>query len=597
MNGARAMLIAAIAIHLGAGIARASGPTIAGVKPSPAAYGKAKLSISGSGFDKSAIVKVGGVAFATKFVSPTKLTAAGTVGPIIGNVQPMTVSTSGGTSPVFGLNVRATNKGKASYLASFRLLEQASWGPNPDSIANVQAAGIKKWISNQMAATPTQIAAPPMGSDFSYAMAQLLADATTAPDQLRMRVSFALGQIMVISGFKIPVDGLVSYFNLLQNDAFGNFRKLMEDVTLSPSMGNYLDMVNNRKPGNGNLPNENYARELMQLFSIGTIALNPDGSPKLDSSGNPIDNYGETDIQQLARVFTGWTYPTAPNQTGQFFNPPYYVGPMIPFDSFHDTLAKTVLGTPIAANQTSQQDLTAALDIIFRHPDVGPFVATRLIQHLVKSNPSPAYVTRIAKVFDKSGKGKRGDIAAVVSAILLDPEARAGDKPGTSTASDGHLREPVLYSMGMLRALGATVGEGNVLGFWINAMGQLLFLPPSVFNYYSPLYRINNGSLAAPEFQLMSPSTAIIRADFADWVLYSFFGGAGVTVDSSPFVALNSAPNALLDAVSNALMGGAMPDTVRSTIATAIAAESNPELRAHYALWLAATSSAYQIEH
>jgi uncharacterized protein (DUF1800 family) len=216
---------------------------------------------------------------------------------------------------------------------------------------------------------------------------------------------------------------------MFQNDAFGNFSTLLTDVTLSPVMGNYLDMVNNDKPGNGVDPNENYAREVMQLFSIGLEQLNHDGTPQLDGSGNPIPTYDQDTIEGFAHTFTGWTYPTKPGATARWRNPEYYGGPMIPFDNHHDTGSKLLLnGVTLPAGGTTQGDLTAALQNIFNHPNVGPFISKQLIQRLVTSNPSPEYVSRVAGVFNDNGSGVRGDLKAVVTAILLDQEARRGDE-------------------------------------------------------------------------------------------------------------------------------------------------------------------------
>ncbi len=553
--------------------------------------------ITGANFDSSARVAINGVAFTTKFVSAKKLTAKGVLQSVVGNVAPLTVTTTGGgASQIYPLELGSVKHPKVSYKEAFRLLEQATWGPDPQSVADVEEMGTPKWIADQLTQPVTQIDPAPPGATDSYQMTQFLSGAMTAPDQLRERVSFALGEIFVISSNKSVIAAMVPYFNLLQQDAFVNFRQLMGDVTLSPSMGNYLDMVNNAKAMGGFAPNENYARELMQLFSIGTLALNSDGAPRLDASGNTIPNYGESDIQHLTRALTGWTYATNAGQTGGFFNPPNYSAPMIAFETYHDNGAKTVLGETIPAGQTAQQDVNAALDIIFNHPNVGPFIALRLIQHLVTSNPSPAYVKRIARVFNNNGHHLRGDLAAVVKAILLDREARAGDTTKPPAATSGHLREPVLYTLAILRALGATVGPNNTLEYHLNQMGQLVFLPASVFNYYSPLYRINDGAIGAPEFQILSPSTAVLRANLVDATVRNLLG-ADTNLDLTPFVALAANSDALIDAVSNALFGGAMPATMRTTIATALSAEPNLTNQARYAFYLAATAAMYQVEH
>ncbi|HYL60112.1 MAG TPA: DUF1800 family protein, partial [Candidatus Acidoferrales bacterium] len=257
---------------------------------------------------------------------------------------------------------------------------------------------------------------------------------------------------------------------------------------------------------------------------------------------------------------------------------------------------KTVFGQALPAVQTAEQDLDQTLSIVFNHANVGPFIALRLIQHLVTSNPSPAYIQRIATVFANNGSGVRGDLSAVVRAILLDPEARQGDA-GSPSATGGHLREPVLFATAILRALNATLGPGNFLAEYINGygLGQELLYPPSVFNYYSPFSRIPGGQLLGPEFQLLTPSTAVLRANFVIGALVSALG-PDVKVDYSPFVFLGANEDALLNAVDSALFGGQMPGDVRSAVKTALDTTTDPTLRAFDAFFLAASSAQYQVE-
>jgi uncharacterized protein (DUF1800 family) len=510
-------------------------------------------------------------------------------------------------APVLARRAKPTpqQKPQVSYADAARFLEQASFGPTAADIVNVQQIGISAWLSQQEETPPTQIAAPPAPPakvDNTYAQAAFLYDAITGSDQLRQRVSFSLGQIFVVSGVKLTVYALVPYVNQLQSDAFDNYRTIMQDVTLSPSMGHYLDMVNNRKPGNGNLPNENYARELMQLFTIGTAELNPDGSVKLDANNNPIPTYGQSDIQNLARVFTGWTYSPQPGaQPTNGINPPYFASPMVPVESLHDSGSKTFLGQTLPAGQTAEQDLSGALDIIFNHPNVGPFVALRMIQHLVMSNPSPGYIERIAAVFNDDGHGVRGNMGALVTAILTDAEARQGDNPGNATASSGHLREPILYLTALLRALGATVPAANTLASYASILGQNPLEPASVFNYYSPSYRVDGGRLLGPEFQILSPATAVLRANVVDAMLPHAAGPVttigGTKVDLTRFVneAKARSPKQLLSDVNLTLMRGQMTPQMTSLITSAVKANADPALKAKTALYLAATSAQYQV--
>ena len=246
----------------------------------------------------------------------------------------------------------------------------------------------------------------------------------------------------------------------------------------------------------------------MQLFTIGTSELNPDGSCQLDCSGNPIPTYTQSTVEAFALAYTGWTYPLAPGATQQTYNPQYWTGPMVAVDSNHDTTAKQLLvysgasgGGMLPAGQSATQDLQGALDNVFNHPNVGPFVSRELIQHLVTSNPSPGYIERVASVFDNDGSGVRGDMKAVITAILMDPEARRGDDPATAVGTDGHLQEPILYMTGLLREFGAT-SDGSNLAYYGSNMGQEALFSPSVFNFYSPSYVIPGTTMYGPEFQI-----------------------------------------------------------------------------------------------
>jgi uncharacterized protein (DUF1800 family) len=580
-------------------------PAITSVSPSQLFYGPTalpqSLSVTGTGFVSGAQIVFNGTALKTTFRSATQVAATLTVQPVIGNVALIVVTNPGGQSSAPFEITLGVNAPKVSYPAAFRFLEQATWGPAAQDLINVQALGFTPWLSAQRTAAESKFPNSTAASAKDYAQSTFMYNAINGPDQLRQRIAFALGQIFVISEDKIPLAGMMPYLQLLQDNAFGNYFTLMQAVTLSPSMGHYLDMVDNVKPepAKGTLPNENYAREFMQLFTIGTVQLNPDATPVLDANGNTIPLYGESDIQNLARVFTGWTYPPTPGvaSTPNKGNPAYFIGQMIPLVAIaHDTNPKTFLGTTLPGGQSAQTDLTAALKVIFNHPNVGPFVSLRLIQHLVTSNPSSAYVTRIAKVFDNDGSGTRGDIGAVVNAILTDPEARQGDIAANATANGGHLREPVLFTTTMLRALGASVTPANQLAEYMVLMGQTLLLPPSVFNYYSPFYRIPGGAAAGPEFQLFSPATALLRGDIVVVTLLSKLG-AGTTVSLAPFVTLAADPAALMDAVNNALMGGQMAPAMRSTIMTAMSSAGGAaDVMAYDALGLTASSSLFQVE-
>lgn len=576
--------------------------SITAIGPQNVGLGKVVLKILGTGFVRGAAVMLGATQLPTQFHNAKKLFARATIAAIPGDVYSVTVLNGDGKlSAPFPLVIGA-KKPLVTYAAAFRFLEQASWGPTAADVLALQEVGFANWLSQQKSVTSSVIPSPSVGLFNNYAQAQFMFNAMNGQDQLRQRVAFALAQVFVISGLKIQVDGMVPYLNLLSQNAFANYKDVMKAVTLSPAMGLYLDMVNNDKPDPvlGTRPNENYGREFLQLFTIGTVMLNPDGSPQLDGGGKPIPTYDQIQIQQMARVLTGWTYPTRPGAAPAPHNPPYFTSPMIPVESLHDTDVKTVFGQTIPSGHTAEQDLDQMLGIVFNHQNVGPFVALRLIQHLVASNPSPAYIQRISAVFANNGSGVRGDLAAVVDAILLDPEARQGDVAANAIASGGHLREPVLFTTAMLRALGAKVGPTNILAEYINGygLGQELLFPPSVFNYYSPFSRIPGGAAAGPEFQLLTPSTAVLRAN---WVIGTLVDknnsiGPDVSVDLTPFFELAANDTALIEALDMALFGGQMPPEVRTALKTAIDATADPGLRTFDALFVALSSAEYQVE-
>jgi uncharacterized protein (DUF1800 family) len=435
--------------------------------------------------------------------------------------------------------------------------------------------------------------------------------ALTGNDQLRQRVAYALSEIWVTSTLEIDGRAMTPYLNLLAKDAFTNYRTIMQDLTLSPAMGKYLNMLNSNLPENGEIANENYARELMQLFTTGIYLLNEDGSLQLDSNGNPIPVYTEDQVQAFARVYTGWTYAnsdgsapsTFPNETKN------YDSPMAAVESHHDMQAKAILsGVTLPAGQTAENDLQDALDNIFNYPNVGPFVCKQLIQHLVSSTPSPAYVERVAKVFADDGSGVRGDMQAVITAILLDPEARANDADtGDSTPSvdGGHLREPILWTTAVARGLNAQSSNTDPTNLYpyiqlaslIGGIGEAPLESASVFNFFPPSYVIPLTKLNAPEFGIENTGTVIPRLSMADRLVNN--NNDTLTVNLSAASSLGqlaaSNPGQLVDSLGATLMHGQMPSAMRSAIVAEISGISDPAQRVRLAVYLITTSSVYKV--
>ena len=492
-----------------------------------------------------------------------------------------------------------------SDLAASRFLDQASWGPTPASIAQLGQIGINAWLAAQFKLNTSDLPDQPLlnaagktNEDLTPVQRAFFQNAVNGQDQLRQRVAFALSEIFVASAVQVkPAYAIPPYWRVLRDNAFGNYRDIIKAVTLNPAMGAYLNMANNNK-GNaakGTSANENYARELMQLFTLGLTQLNPDGSPVLDSSGNPVPTYDQAEVTSQAKMLTGWTFATAPGATAKNNNPAYYFGQMIAVEAEHDTSAKIIFGnTKIPAGQTAEQDLESLLDALMAQPTMAPFVSRQLIQHLVTSNPSPAYIQRVSAAFENNGEGVRGDMAAVITAILSDQEARAGDVPGaTPNPGFGHLREPVLFMANLLRGLNATLGASSAVYNQANLMGQDLFYEPSVFSYFSPLYRISGGQLA-PEFQLYSTQAAAERADIINTALYGSLDKS-TTVDLTPFVSRAGDLPTLLDYASYVFLHHAMPPGLSEQALAAASAVTTPKARAQAVLYLVLTSSDYQV--
>jgi fibronectin type 3 domain-containing protein len=475
-------------------------------------------------------------------------------------------------------------------LSAWRLLRQSTWGPRPGDVERVRQIGRTAFLNEQFAAAPSVYPDTLYEQVVEYAQEHMLRLALTGNDQLRQRVAFALHKIWVVSAVEVDnARAIVPYHRILLNGAFGNYRDIMRNITLNPAMGRYLNMLNNRSQTvTGVPPNENYPREILQLFTLGLSLLNPDGTPMLDGQGRQIPTYTEDDVKELARIFTGWTFgdgnpATIPTRNGS----ENYTVPMEAVASYHDAGAKTFLGESFPAGATAVADLDHALDVIFNHPNIAPFVSRQLIQMLVISNPSPAYVGAIAAVFANNGGGVRGDLTAVVRAILEHPDANLG------TATAGKLMEPALFAVSQARSLNAQVVDTP----FIADLGQRVFYPGSVCSYFSPGYRIRGTTLAGPEFQILTSVTALARVNFSGRLISGGFG-SDVTIDFTPFTSRAGDPAALVDYCSLLFMGGQMSEEHRNEIigAVRVTAASNPTERVRTALYLTLASAQYQVD-
>ena len=518
-----------------------------------------------------------------------------------------------------------------------RFLEQATFGPTDADLQHLRVVGIQGYLNEQFNAPissypilqlyPTDSTQGcPSGSPATcgrdnYTMYPLQVAFYNRAlntgnignnDQLRQRVSWALSQIVVVSGQTLPQPSWVGpYLTKLDQDAFTNYRTILQDVTLNPGMGDYLDMVNNNRTA----PNENYAREVMQLFSIGLDQLNNDGTPKLDANGNRIPTYDQARITNFARVFTGWVFAAAKTFTppgGSTLNVPNYQDPMVVRETNHDTGSKTLLnGTVLpACTNCTLSDTNAALDNLFNHPNTGPFICKQLIQHLVTSNPSPAYVDRVATVFNNN-RANPTQMQEVIKAILLDPEARGDLK---TDPNYGHLKESVLFITNMLRPyITATDGSLNTQS---SPLGENVFNSPTVFNYYPADYGIPGTNLFGPTFGILTTTTALGRANLCNTLFLGNGGNGlppngvntptGTQIHLGGLDALADNPTALVDELgrillhSNSPLSGTPMGTSIITAVNAISA-SNPitatqrRNRAQQAIYLVASSSQFQV--
>lgn len=570
---------------------------------------------------------------------------------------------TGGEFKRSGETIKYENKGESEPPTSelvlyrwagdrMRFLEQAGFGPNQELDWRVRRIGIRAYLAEQFER-------PYPSPDFPYPDIPLkhtdpdnatlgcgmftsgtaerricnrdhytmypiqkwfFQEALYGNAQLRHKVAWALSQIWVISGVDTQQSSwMIAYHKKLSENAFGNYRNLMREITLNPGMGNYLDMARSTR----NNPNENFAREILQLFSVGLFMMNPDGTLILDGQGNPIPTYDQNTVNNFTKVFTGWTFCNTgcPNSQPSIVN---YKDPMVITNANnHDITSKTLFNYPGAPNPTipacsgctgtatityANNSLEQALDNIFYHPNVAPFVSKLLIQHLVTSDPTPAYVGRVSAVFNNNGFGVRGDMKSVIRAILLDPEARGDIK---TDPNFGKLREPVQFVTAIMRTFDVKSANlsGQSDGYVIsltNPSGQNPFYSPTVFNYYPPDYVIPGTSLLGPEFGLMTTGTAVARANAVNTMVYNQIGVGentpqGTRLDLAEMQALaaqDPTGNTLLDILNHRMLHGRMSPQMRAIILpafTAVAA-SDPLGRARAAIYLVATSSQYQVQ-
>ena len=472
-----------------------------------------------------------------------------------------------------------------------RFMAQASMGAERSQMTQLQNLGYAAWIDQQMALPPSMSRIAWLTSQgynvagvnnvnvngFNGFDACVWRKLIASPDTLRQRVTLALSEITVVSILGLAGGwrqfAAAAYLDLLEANAFGNYRTLLQQISTSPAMGTYLTFRGNLKANTttGSLPDENYARELMQLFTIGLVQLNLDGTPKL-VNGATQETYTLADITGMARIWTGWDWDVSITGTN---TPDYQTRPMVQIASRHETGASTFLGSTVPAGQDGATAMSSALDTLFAHPNVAPFISKQLIQRLVTSNPGPAYVQRVTSVFLDDGTGVKGNLAAVVKAVLLDDDARSA--ASIASASFGKLREPMLRFVNWARAYGATSASDT----WsigdtsdpATRLGQSPLRSATVFNFFRPGYvppnsGIANAALVAPEFQITNESTVVGYINFMQSVVASGLGD--FKADYTSLLALADTSQALIDEINTVLAAGQLSAATVTTMKTAL---------------------------
>ena len=568
-------------------------PGLNNITPATLADGPNTLTIKGSGFNAQSTVTFDGKPLAYNLVSDTTLTANVFIAPWRNGSIPISVQpiAGGPASASASIPIQTT---VIPFDVAARFSTQAAFGPRPDIVQHIQQIGLQAFVTEQLQQPVVAYTRPGTFSTRS----QFMRAAAYGNSLLRLRVATALGSFIVTPASNDDYASYSHWENLLENRSFGNFRDLLTDITADPNMGTFLNLAGSNASSDPNLhPNQNYSRELMQLFTLGPSLLNDDGSLQLSATGHTIPTYDQNTLVDLSRALTGWNYPAPVDPVFTIQGADYSL-PLIPRDDLHDHGAKTLFGSVhLAAGQDITLDRTQALDAIFNHPNLPPFLAHILIQRLVKSNPSPAYIKRISAVFKDNGHGVRGDLSAVVSAVLLDPEARAGDT--TPASDDGFLQDPLLFQIFALSATQQGYAD-NQPSFVPKEIGEDFWYFPSVLGFYSPSALIPGTSIVSPEYSLWNNLSLVHRTE----ILYGLVSGTASEFgndymnQSWLFQNFTNVPD-LVDALDHLLYHGTMPATTRSTIINYCATLGPANQRQQFisAIFLALNSDTFNVTH
>jgi Protein of unknown function (DUF1800) len=558
------------------------------VSPSVLNGGSVSLTLTGTGFPAKSVVLIDGKPITTTSQTATNITATGFLSPWKTGSTVIGVAASPTTGAV-GVQTVPIAATPVTFDTAARFSTQAAWGPRPDVVSHIQQIGLDAYITEQLGL-------PGVTYDpAAAARTQYLRAIQTGNSLLRLRVAWALQSFLVSQGtFFQP--SVMPYETKLERDATGNFRTLMTDVADDQSMGQFLSLAgNNFWPWDPIRPNQNFGRELMQLFTLGSNLLNDDGTLQLDSLGNPIPTYTQDQVVDLSRVFTGWNLntPANPAYTSLQID---YSQVLAPIDGWHDHGSKTIVGSVvIPAGLGIIDDRTMALDTIFQHPNLPPHVSRILIQRLVKSQPSHAYIQRISRVFENDGTGVRGNLSAVVRAILLDPEARAGD--AVPASDDGYLQEPLLWQIFATGVTELPISDDQP-DYICNDLGQPWWYSNTVFGYFSPDNMIPGTKINSPEFQLFNNQTVTMRSEYLWGLLTGTMPGYSSNNSSWLYTNFKTVPD-LLDALDHLAFHGQMPAAEKAAIIAYCQQLAQQDIGTQFqsALFLALNSDSFAVSH
>ncbi|WP_170834997.1 DUF1800 family protein [Terriglobus roseus] len=528
-------------------------------------------------------IKMDGTVLTTTARTATTVSATGYLPPWKTGVVPITLTSAAGDCNCLSARIAPT---AVSYDTASRFATQAAFGPREDLIEHIQQTGLEGYIDEQLQsqASPYSTVADPRW--------QFMQGVLNGNQSLRYRTAWAL-QILIPGASIFKTYALIPWETKLEAHAFGSYEQILLDAASTYAPAAMLDVPGNAASSDPKLhPNQNFGREIVQLFSLGTVRLNEDGTPKLDQAGNTQPVYDGDTIESLSRVFTGWNFVRSGNPDFTFYGVDWSA-PLVATEAQHDTSSKILFGNVVLpAGQTASQDRQQAIEAIFQNENLPPFISKFLIQRFVKSQPSGDYVRRIVQVFKNDGSGVRGNLGAVIKAILLDAEARAGDG-GLTNPTDGFIQDPLYLELSALSLL--NINTFDVQPAYVpGRLGEEWWFAPTVFSYFSPAYDIPGTSLNSPEFQLLNTLTSVERSQF----LWGIASGTETEIPNATRSRLYTnfpTPASMLEALNHMLYHGRMPQSTQDAILAYCDTVSDPAIKLQSAVFLALNDDNYMV--